>query len=53
MVAQTVAENCPKKCVTMSLPDEPVITGNSKEVFAYYKLTGEGIAAKAEELLNG
>lgn len=53
MVAQTVSENCPKKCVTMSLPDAPVITGNSKEVFAYYKLTGEGIAAKAEELLNG
>ncbi len=53
MVAQIVAENCPKKCVTLALPDAPVVTGTSKEVFAYYKLTGEGIAAKAEELLNG
>ncbi len=53
MVAQAVAANCPKKCVTLALPDAPVVTGTSKEVFAYYKLTGEGIAAKAEELLNG
>ena len=53
MVAQVVSENCPKKCVTMALPDAPVITGSSKEVFAYYKLTGDGIAAKAKELLHG
>ena len=37
----------------MSLPDAPVITGTSKEVFAYYGLTGEGIAKKSLELLNG
>ena len=53
MVAQTVGENCPRKCITMALPDAPVITGTSKEVFAYYGLTGEGITAKAEEALNG
>ena len=53
MVAQVVSENCPRRCVTMALPDQPVITGSSKEVFEYYKLTGEGIAAKAEEILNG
>lgn len=53
MVSQIVAENCPKKCVTMALPDAPVITGNSKEVFKHYGLTAEGIAKKAEELLHG
>ncbi len=53
MVAQVMAEHCPRKCITMALPDSPVITGSSKEVFAYYKLTGEGIAAVCEEALNG
>lgn len=51
MVAQVVGENCPKKCVTMALPDAPVITGTSPEVFDYYGLNGEGIAKKAKELL--
>ena len=53
MVAQVVSESCPRKCITMALPDAPVITGNSKEVFEYYHLTAEGIAAKAEEALHG
>lgn len=52
MVAQVVAANCPKKVVNMTLPDEPVITGTSKEVFDYYGLNAEGIAKKAEELLG-
>lgn len=51
MVAQVVGENCPKKCVTMALPDAPVITGTSQEVFDYYGLNGEGIAKKAKEVL--
>lgn len=53
MVSQVVAENCPRQCVNLSLPDAPVITGTSKEVFEYYHLTGEGIAHKAEEILHG
>ncbi|MGN1282097.1 MAG: transketolase family protein [Succinivibrio sp.] len=53
MVAQVVSENCPVKCITLALPDSPVITGNSKQVFEYYHLTGEGIASVAEESLNG
>lgn len=52
MVAQTVGENCPKKCVTMALPDAPVITGTSPEVFDYYGLNGEGIAKKAMEMIG-
>ena len=51
MVSQTVGANCPRKVINLSLPDAPVITGTSKEVFAYYGLTGEGIAKKAEELI--
>ncbi len=52
-VARVLGEKCPRKMAVMSLPDAPVITGTSKEVFAYYGLTGEGIARKAEGLLNG
>ena len=51
MVAQVVGENCPKKVVNISLPDAPVVTGTSAEVFEYYGMTGEGIAKKAKEAL--
>ncbi len=52
MVAQVVGEECPRTCVTMSLPDAPVITGTSREVFDYYGLNGEGIAKRAKEALG-
>lgn len=52
MVAQVVGENCPRKVKNLSLPDAPVITGTSKEVFAYYGLDAEGIAKSAAQLLN-
>ena len=51
MVAQVVGEHCLKKVVNLSLPDAPVITGTSKEVFDYYGLNAEGIAKKAMELV--
>lgn len=51
MVSQVVGCECPRKVVTLALPDAPVITGTSKEVFEYYGLTGEGIARKAMELV--
>ena len=51
MVAQVVGENCPKKVVNIALPDAPVVTGTSKEVFDYYGMTGEGIAKKVKEAL--
>lgn len=51
MVSQVVGEHCPRKTACMALPDEPVITGTSGEVFDYYGLNGEGIAKKAMELL--
>ncbi|WP_373576327.1 transketolase family protein [Parafannyhessea umbonata] len=52
MVAQVVGQECPKTCVTMALPDSPVITGTPKEVFDYYDLNGEGIAKRAIEALG-
>lgn len=52
MVSQIVARECPKRVLNMSLPDEPVITGTSKEVFDYYGLNAEGIADRAEALIN-
>lgn len=51
MVSQVVGSNYPKKVVNMSLPDAPVITGTSREVFDYYGLNAEGIAKKVMELI--
>ncbi len=51
-VAQTIASNCPRLVENLSLPDAPVVTGTSKEVFGYYGLDAEGIAASAEKLLG-
>ncbi|MFT4004395.1 MAG: transketolase C-terminal domain-containing protein [Lacrimispora sp.] len=51
MVSQTVAAHCPKKVINLALPDAPVVTGTSKEVFEYYGLTAEGIAKQARELI--
>ncbi len=51
MVSQVVGSECPRKVVNLALPDEPVITGTSKEVFDHYGLNAEGIAKKAMELL--
>ena len=51
MVAQVVSEHCPRKVKCLTLPDSPVITGTSKEVFAHYGLDAAGIAKTAEELL--
>ena len=53
MVAQIVSAGCPKKVINIALPDAPVITGTSSEVFAYYGMDGKGIAGKIEEELNG
>ncbi|WP_279230158.1 transketolase C-terminal domain-containing protein, partial [[Clostridium] hylemonae] len=51
MVSQVVGSECPKKVVNLSLPDAPVITGTSKEVFQYYGLDAEGIIKTIKEVL--
>ena len=52
MVSQVVGSECPKKVINIALPDAPVITGTSKEVFDHYKMNAEGIVAKAKEALK-
>ncbi len=52
MVSQAVGSECPRKVINIALPDAPVITGTSKEVFDHYKMNAEGIAAKAKEALK-
>ena len=52
MVSQVVGAACPRKVVNLALPDAPVITGTSKEVFEYYGLDAKGIAKTAEEILK-
>lgn len=47
MVSQLVGAECPRRTINLSLPDAPVITGTSKEVFDYYGLNPEGIARAA------
>ena len=51
MVAQVVGENCPRRIKNLALPDAPVITGTSQEVFRYYGLDAAGIAKTVEELV--
>lgn len=52
MVSQVVSRECPKRTVNLALPDAPVITGTSKEVFDYYGLNAKGIAAAVKENLQ-
>ncbi len=51
MVCQVVGEHCPRKVKNLALPDAPVITGNSAEVFHYYGLDAQGIAKTIGETL--
>ena len=52
MVSQVIGANDPKKVINLALPDAPVITGTSKEVFAHYGLDDAGIAATVMEKLD-
>ena len=52
MVAQVLGENCPRRMKSLGLPDAPAIAGKSQEVFDYYGLNADGIAAAAHELLK-
>lgn len=52
MVAQVVGASCPKKVINLALPDAPVVTGTSAEVFGHYGLTAEGIAESAVKALK-
>lgn len=52
MVAQVVGEYCPRRVKCLALPDAPVVTGTSPEVFAHYGLDAAGIVRAVEALLK-
>jgi len=52
MIASVLSENEPKKMKILSLPDSPVITGNSQQVFDHYGLNPEGIRDSVKEILD-
>lgn len=51
-VAQIVGTYCPTRLRCMTLPDAPVITGTSQEVFDYYGLNADGIVEKVRSALQ-
>jgi len=52
MVSQAVSSECPRRVINLSLPDAPVVSGTSAEIFAWYGLDAEGIAQKAMQALK-
>ncbi len=44
MVSQVIGANDPKKVINIALPDAPVITGTSQQVFDHYGMNAAGIA---------
>ena len=53
MVAQVISANTPKRVINLALPDAPVITGTSAQVFSHYGLDTEGIAKTVKNILEG
>lgn len=51
MVAQITAAKHPTKVVNLSLPDAPVVTGKTPQIFHHYGIDAEGIAKAAKELV--
>ena len=52
MVSQVVGAECPLKVLNIALPDAPVVSGTSKEVFDYYGMNAEGIAKTVKDALK-
>ena len=52
MVAQAVSAHDPRRVLCLALPDAPVITGTSREVFDYYGLSAKGIADTVKKALE-
>ena len=49
--AQALSRSCPKRLVELNLPDEHLISGTNKEMFAYYGLDDKGIVRAVEKAL--
>ncbi|MCI5723695.1 MAG: transketolase family protein [Erysipelotrichaceae bacterium] len=51
ITAKELSTHLPKKLLTLNLPDEHLMTGTNKEMFAYYGLDDKGIVKSIEEVL--
>lgn len=51
IVSQIAGEYCPRRVINLSLPDCHLIAGTNTEVFRYYGLDEEGVAATVREAL--
>ncbi|MBU9729126.1 transketolase family protein [Diplocloster modestus] len=51
MVSQLIGSRAPRKVINMALPDAPVITGTSGEVFEHYGLNANGLVIVIKENL--
>lgn len=49
--AQVLSKYCPKRLLELNLPDEHLISGTNKEMFAYYGLDEQGIVTAVEAAL--
>ena len=52
MVSQVVGAECPRKVLNIALPDAPVVSGTSQEVFDCYGMNAEGIAKAVKDALK-
>ena len=52
MVSQIAAETGGARVKNLALPDAPVITGTSQQVFDHYGLNAEGIAKAVKEMVS-
>lgn len=51
-VSELVSQHHPVLMKILGIPDEPIITGESSDIFKHYQLTGEGISAAAYTMLT-
>jgi len=51
-VSEVISQNNPVPVKILGIPDEPAITGNSKEVFNYYGLSVNNVSNLAKQMID-
>ncbi|ASB91344.1 transketolase family protein [Bacillus sonorensis] len=51
-VSEVISQNCPVPVKILGIPDEPAITGNTKEVFEHYGLSVANVSTIAKEMMG-
>lgn len=52
LVSQVIISNCPKRTISLSLPDGHIVPGTNTQIFKHYGLDGEKIAKTITEALK-